>query len=56
MEKTYNYIFWHNHHEGLWFAIPKESYLTFFNGNRHTLTDILSNKDITELINLVIAE
>jgi hypothetical protein len=56
MEKTYNYIFWHNHHEGLWFAIPKESYLAFFGGKRDTLTDILSNKDITELINLVIAE
>lgn len=53
MEKTYNYIFWHNHHEGLWYAIPKDDYLTFFNGHRHTLTDILSDENIDVLINKI---
>jgi len=53
MEKTYNYIFWHNHHEGLWYAVPKDDYLAFFGGKRETLTTVLSNENIDELVKLI---
>lgn len=34
MEKLYNYIFWYNHYEGVWYAVHRDYQLEFFNGNR----------------------
>lgn len=30
----YNFIFWFNPHEDLWYAIDRDTQLSFFNGNR----------------------
>lgn len=31
----YNYIFWFNPHEDLWYAIDRDTQLFFFNGHRN---------------------
>lgn len=43
---TYNYIFWHNTYEDLWYAIPRDQQLLFFNGRRKEVKGFLSNKSI----------
>lgn len=50
---TYDYIFWHNPYENLWYAIPREQQLDFFNGNRKKATGVLSNKSINALTNKI---
>lgn len=52
MEKLYNYIFWYNHHESLWYAIERDSMLLFFNGHREESSYIKSKKHET-LVELV---
>lgn len=47
--ETYNYIFWHNQYQDLWYAIPRDGYLEFFNGNREKVKGVLSNKSINSL-------
>jgi hypothetical protein len=47
--ETYNYIFWHNPYQDLWYAIPRDGYLEFFNGNREKVKGVLSNKSINSL-------
>jgi hypothetical protein len=47
---TYNYIFWHNPYENLWYVIPREEQLYFFNGNREKAKGVLSDKDINNLV------
>ena len=39
---TYDYIFWHNPYEDLWYAIPRDQQLDFFNGNRDNAKGIWS--------------
>jgi hypothetical protein len=46
---TYDYIFWYNPYEDLWYAIPREEQLYFFNGNRAKAKGVLSNKSINYL-------
>ena len=59
MENLYSYIFWFNHHEGLWYAIDRNTEIEFFNGNRNesihykstqitTLIEILSSSEKTK--------
>jgi hypothetical protein len=59
MSNLYNWIFWFNPYEELWYVIEKDSYLTFFNGNREkakyykskdhsTLMYIVSKPEIVE--------
>jgi hypothetical protein len=50
---TYNYIFWHNPYENLWYAIPREEQLYFFNGNRAKAKGVWSDKKIDKLIKKV---
>jgi len=47
--ETYNYIFWHNPYQSLWYAIPQEGYLEFFNGNREKVKGVMSNESINSL-------
>ena len=47
--ETYNYIFLHNPYQDLWYAIPRDGYLEFFNGNREKVKGVLSNKSINSL-------
>lgn len=62
MSNLYNWIFWFNPYEELWYVIHKDSYLTFFNGNRTkakyykskehgTLIDIVSKPEIVDRLN-----
>ena len=62
MDSLYNYIFWFNHHEGLWYAVDRDEQLKFFNGNRketkhykskdiNTLTEILNKPSILSKLN-----
>jgi hypothetical protein len=30
----YPYVFWYNAHEFIWYAIPRDSYSDFWNGNK----------------------
>jgi hypothetical protein len=53
MENLYNYIFWYNSYQSLWYAIPSDKQLQFFNGNKSNVEGILSSSEITELINTV---
>ena len=46
----YNYIFWYNEYEALWYAVPRDSQILFFNGRRKDLKNVLSEKDINVLI------
>lgn len=52
MNKIYNYVFWFNHHTDLWYAIPREEYINFFNGHREYQGVLKSNK-IETLIYLI---
>jgi hypothetical protein len=56
-ENLYGYVFWYNPYENLWYAIERNSYLVFFNGNRekaiyykskdiNTLSEILTKDDV----------
>jgi hypothetical protein len=47
MEKLYDYVFWYNHHEKLWYAIPRDQQLDFFNGNRSKVEFLKSKKEST---------
>lgn len=47
---NYNYIFWNNTYEGIWYAIPRDKYMLFFNGNRSKITGVLKDKDFNKLI------
>ena len=51
--ETYNYIFWNNSFQDLWYAIPRERYLEFFNGNREKVEGVLSNKSIDKLVQTI---
>jgi hypothetical protein len=59
MENLFDFIFWYNPYEKIWYAINRDTQLNFFNGNRDkslfykskeisTLTQIISNDKILE--------
>ena len=48
----YGFIFWCNPHEGLWYAIDRDTQLDFFNGNREKST-YYKSKEIATLIEMV---
>jgi len=59
MENLYNYVFWYNPYENLWYAIERNSLLLFFNGKRKesvhykskehsTLVEILMKEGLAE--------
>ena len=43
----YDYMFWFNPYEKLWFAFKREDYIRFFNGE---LKDVMSHENIEALI------
>jgi hypothetical protein len=59
MENLFDFIFWYNPYENIWYAIERNSQLNFFNGNRQnsiyykskeisTLVEIISKDDILQ--------
>ena len=51
-ENMYNYVFWYNPYQELWFAIPTTQYIDFFSGERKP-TDTIKSKDINTLIYII---
>lgn len=47
MEALYDYIFWYNHMEEVWYAIQRDSQLEFFNGSREKAKFYKSNQHST---------
>lgn len=52
MENLYDYIFWFNHHEEIWYAIKREHQLDFFNGNRDK-AEFIKSKEHSVLVELL---
>jgi len=44
MDQIYNYVFWYNTYEQIWYAIPRDQYNEFFSGNRNYKNVIKSSK------------
>ena len=44
MEQIYNYVFWYNTYEQIWYAIPRDQSTEFFSGNRNYKNVIKSSK------------
>lgn len=51
LEGLYNYLFWYNEYQELWYAIPHEKYVDFFSGKRNKIKGLKKNADIKKLIN-----
>lgn len=54
-ERLYNYIFWYNPFEELWYAIHRESELQFFNGHRDK-SIFYKSKEHSTLVELIIRD
>ena len=52
MENLYDYVFWYNSYEEIWYAIDRHHQLLFFKGDREGLTYYKSTK-IETLIELL---
>lgn len=50
MKEIYNYIIHYNFHEELWWGIPRDSYLDYWNGKKD---NCLFATNINDLINLI---
>lgn len=50
MNKLYNYVLWYNEFENLWYAIPRDEQLSFFNGNKKNTKNVFSNSDLNLLL------
>lgn len=49
---VYNYVFFLNPHTDLWYAIPRDLYVDFFNGNVQD-GHVLKAKDIMVLVQII---
>ena len=52
MDEIFNFIFWFNSYEGIWYAISRDTQLDFFNGHRERSVHYKS-KEITTLIEII---
>jgi len=50
--KLYNYIFWFNTFERVWYGIPRDKQLIFFSKNRK-IEGVFKDEDINNLINII---
>ena len=57
MDKTnlYNYIFWYNPYEDLWYAIDRDTLLWFFNGDRKK-AKFYKSKDHSTLVSILMKD
>jgi len=53
MENLYNYVFWYNSYQELWYAIETTKYTEFMSGHLRDENTLTSNKieTLIELIN-----
>ncbi len=52
MNNIYDFIFWNNPYENIWYAIPRTEQLDFFNGNRNK-SKYYKSKEISTLIEII---
>ena len=52
LKDLYSYIFWFNHHQNLWYAITRETEITFFSGDKLKAV-YFSDENINHLIETV---
>ena len=52
MENLYNYVFWYNSYQELWYAIETSKYVEFMSGHLRDENTLKSNK-IDTLIHLI---
>jgi hypothetical protein len=52
MEELYSFVFWHNHFEKVWYAIPRDGYVEFFNG-KNDKSKVMKSKSIDTLVELL---
>ena len=52
MEQIYNYVFWYNTYEQIWYAIPRDQYTEFFSGNTN-FKNIIKSSKIDTLIMII---
>ncbi len=52
MDKLYNYYLWYNHHEGLWYAIPRGKETQFHNGTLDP-KEYIKSKNIEDIIHYI---
>lgn len=55
LNNLYDYIFWFNPYENLWYAIERETQLEFFNGDRDK-SKFLKSKEHSTLVALIVKE
>lgn len=55
MENLYDYAFWYNNYEELWYAIPRSTWTEFFSGvkPKSDFEDVMSSKNINDLIGAI---
>jgi hypothetical protein len=52
MEELYGFVFWYNHFEKLWYAIPTSEYSNFFSG-KHDRKSNIKSSSINTLIEVL---
>lgn len=52
MHQNYNFLFWNNTYEEIWYAIPRDKAIEFFGGSvkKEQVEGVLSDKSIDNLI------
>jgi hypothetical protein len=55
MENLYDYGFWYNSYEELWYAIPRSTWTEFFSGVKPKVEfeDVMSSRNINDLIGAI---
>jgi hypothetical protein len=51
MEQLYNYVFHYNHFTGLWSAIPRSKYQSYWDNQKDK--EILQSKELKTLMELI---
>ena len=54
MSKLYDWVFHYNHYSELWNAIPRESYVRYWDND--DVKGVLKSKDINTLIEMITKE
>jgi hypothetical protein len=53
MDALYDWLFWYNDFEKLWYAINRAEYNRFFDGMHRNETTYYTSSDVNELIQII---
>ncbi len=51
-ENLYDYVFWYNHYDSLWYAISRDTLIDFFGGNKDK-SRFLKSKQHSTLVEII---